>query len=126
MSLLDGLAERRALIESVLLTATGYIVRRVLVNDGMGTDVETFVKDTGSAFKCRLQPYERRPDQGMVGDAIYESIDYLLVYPTNVTLIEVDRIMVNDETYSIRHPYDNVDDQMSRQAYLTKIQQERD
>jgi hypothetical protein len=118
--LLEGLEERRALVEENLLTSTGYRLARVLVDDLGGTERETFELDP-MGFPCRIQPIFRRPDMGEAGDAIMEMSDLRFVYPVWVNIDQEDRVRVNNVDYTIRNLYDNVDDAMTNQAYVAAL-----
>jgi len=122
-SLLDRVNQRRRAMKRVLLTATVYHLKRVLVDDGGGTQIEEF-RYIGFAFKGRLQSQFRRPDENRPDATGYATIDFAdlcLVYPYDVKLEQEDRIQVNDRVYTIRNLYDNIDDAMTNQAYVVLI-----
>ena len=57
-SLLDDIDERRELFGEILLTDTCYLIKRTMVDDGGGTEIETFAYE-GVNFACRLQQIQR-------------------------------------------------------------------
>lgn len=121
-SLLDGLPGRRKLQEKWMLTSRLYVLERVLVPDGGGTDVEDF-RYLGRNMKCRLQPLERRPDDGTARftGTIIDITDLYVSYPADELLEPEDRIQINNRQYVIRNPYENVDDAMLNHAYVFEM-----
>lgn len=118
-SLLDNLQARRNAFNRIILTGRIFLLQRTLVGDGYGTKVEKF-EYKGINFPGRLQPIFRRPD-GTYTDAVLEMGDLRVVYPADIIIDQADRLQINNKSYSIRNIYDNVDDAMTNQCYVSEI-----
>lgn len=119
-NMLNGVERRRKLYERILLTGRVYVHERRLADDNGGVEREVF-EYKGRNFVGRLQPIFRRPDMGVLGDASVEMVDLRIVYPWSEEIKQHDRLQINDSIYSIRNLYDNVDDAMTNQAYVSII-----
>lgn len=122
MSLFDeaALAARRNLVKKTLLNAECFVLKRALVDDGGGTEVETFTK-VATPFKAQLQTiFERAQDQS-AGGADMDFSDLKLVYDHAVELKQFDRLEIGRRTYTVRNVYDNISTALTNQAYVTVI-----
>lgn len=111
---------RKTLAKRTNMHSDCYRLRRLLVNDGGGTDVETFEQDL-IPFRGQIQTVFERAQDSSAANAPMDFSNLKFIYDKDVELAQEDRVLIDGHIYTIRNVYDNIGGGMTNQAYLSVI-----